>query len=82
MCMIRIGVVNIDVSHPLAFAGELNKGNRAKYVAVFNDGFRGDDEVNSFVEKKGLEKICHSIDELADYVDVGWSDFGFSCRCY
>lgn len=70
--MIRIGVVNIDVSHPLAFAKELNKGNRAKYVAVFNDGFRSEEEVNSFVEKQGLEKVCQSVEELADYVDVGF----------
>lgn len=70
--MIRIGVVNIDVSHPLAFAKELNKGDRAKYVAVYNDGFRGEDEVRGFVENHGLEKICYSLDELADYVDVGF----------
>jgi len=70
--MIRIGVVNIDVSHPLAFASILNNGNRAKYVAVFNDGFRGEDEVNNFVKTQGLEKICTSIEELADYVDVGF----------
>ena len=38
--MIRIGAVNIDTSHPLAFSEYLLKGNRARYVAVYNDGFR------------------------------------------
>lgn len=70
--MIKIGVVNIDCSHPLAFARTLNKGDRAKYTAVFNEGFRGEDEVNSFVEKEGLDKACKSIEELADYTDVGF----------
>ena len=70
--MIRIGVVNIDVSHPSAFAEELLKEDRARYVAVFNDGFRGEDQVKGFAEKFGLEKICDSVEELADYVDVGF----------
>lgn len=70
--MISIGVVNIDCSHPLAFARELNKGNRARYKAVFNDGFRGDDEVNSFVENEGLDKVCESVEELAELTDVGF----------
>lgn len=70
--MLRIGVVNIDVSHPLAFAQYLHKGNRARYVAVYNDGFRGDDEVASFIAKQGLEKRCRSIEELAEMVDIGF----------
>ena len=70
--MIRIGVVNIDVSHPLAFSQYLHKGNRARYVAVYNDGFRGDDEVASFIAKQGLEKRCRSIEELAEIADIGF----------
>lgn len=70
--MIRIGVVNIDVSHPKAFSEYLKKDNRARYVAVYNEGFRGNDEVEAFISKYELEKRCESIDELADYVDVGF----------
>lgn len=70
--MIRIGVVNIDVSHPLAFSEYLKKDRRARYVAVYNDGFRGDDEVDAFVQNYSLEKRCRSIDELADCVDIGF----------
>ena len=68
--MIRIGVVNIDVSHPKSWAGLLAEGDRARYVAVHNDGFRGNDEVEAFVETFGLEKICSSVEELADMVDI------------
>ncbi len=70
--MIRIGVVNIDVSHPKSFAAVLEKEERARYVAVYNDGFRGDDEVDSFVKNAGLEKRCDSVEELAEMVDVGF----------
>lgn len=70
--MIKIGVVNIDVSHPKAFADYLLKGNRAKYVAVYNDGFRGRDEVEGFYKNYNLDKICTSIEELAEYVDIGF----------
>lgn len=70
--MIRIGVVNIDVSHPLAFSKILLEGDRARYVAVYNDGFRSDEEVAAFVRKRGLERRCQSVEELAAMVDVGF----------
>jgi hypothetical protein len=70
--MIRIGVVNIDVSHPKAFSMYLEQGNRAKYVGVYNDAFRTDEEVQGFIDMFGLEKRCNSIEELADMVDVGF----------
>ncbi|MEK6794704.1 MAG: Gfo/Idh/MocA family oxidoreductase [Spirochaetota bacterium] len=68
--MIRIGACNIDTSHPKAFAEYLAKGDDARYVAIFNDGFRGDDEVDGFVKKNGLEKRCTSMEELADACDI------------
>lgn len=70
--MIRIGAVNIDVSHPKSFSDYLKKDSRARYVAVFNDGFRGDDEVDAFIKNHNLEKRCRSVDELADCVDIGF----------
>jgi len=70
--MIRVGVVNIDTSHPLAFAGKMMESDRARYVAVYNDSFRGDDEVESFIAKFGLEKRCASVEELAECVDIGF----------
>lgn len=70
--MFKIGIVNIDTSHPLAFSGILRKENRARYAAIFNDGFRGDDEVECFIEKHGLDKRFLSISEMADYADIGF----------
>lgn len=70
--MIRIGVVNIDTSHPLAFSEILLKGNRARYEAVYNDGFRQNDEVEAFMKKRGISKHCQTVEELADCVDIGF----------
>lgn len=68
--MIKFGVVNIDVSHPLAFAEALSADGRGRYAAVYNDGFRREDEVKAFSKKFDL-KICNTVEELADYADVG-----------
>ena len=70
--MIKIGVVNIDTSHPKMFADYLNKSGRARYAAVYNDGFRGDDEVDGFIRLFGLERRCKSIEELAEATDIGF----------
>ena len=70
--MIRIGAVNIDTSHPGAFAEHYNKGDRARYTGVFNDGFRTDEEVQNFMEDNGVEKLYDSIDSLAQNVDIGF----------
>ena len=69
---IRIGVVNIDVSHPKTFSQTLKEENRARYAAVYNEGFRGADEVKGFYQYAGLDKICNSIDELVACSDVGF----------
>jgi predicted dehydrogenase len=70
--MIKIGVINIDVSHPKAFSEYLKKQNRAGYYAIYNNGFRGDDEVEAFISKNDLVRRCSSIEELADMVDIGF----------
>ena len=69
--MIKIGAVNIDTSHPLAFAIEMEKSDRAKYVAVYNDGFRERDEVEAFAAKYNLT-ICETLEEMADLVDIAF----------
>lgn len=70
--MIKIGAVNIDTSHPLAFGETLEQTGRAKYVGVYNDSFRDDTEVDGFIRRFGLEKRCQSLDELADLCDIGF----------
>lgn len=70
--MIRIGTVNIDTSHPHAFAAYLLGGNRARYTAIYNDAFRTDAEVEAFINKYGLEKRYTDLDEMAKDIDVAF----------
>lgn len=70
--MVKIGCINIDVSHPKAFSGILHQGDKARYVAVYNDGFRDDSEVEGFVKTIGAEKRCETVEEVAAQVDVGF----------
>lgn len=70
--MIKVGVVNIDTSHPMSFAGYMNQSSHARYTAIYNDGFRGQDEVDGFIQKFGVEKQCQSIEELAKITDIGF----------
>ena len=68
--MLKFGAITIDTSHPMAFAKYLATGDRARYTAIYNDGFRGDDEVEAFAKHHGLT-ICKTLDELAEIVDIG-----------
>lgn len=70
--MIRIGVVNIDVSHPKTFSQALQTIGRARYAAVYNEGFWGADEVEGFRRMAGLDKVCASLEELVEACDVGF----------
>lgn len=70
--MIRIGCVNIDTSHPSSFGKYLQQSQRARYVAVYNDGFRTDEEVAAFMKNFGVGQRCRSLEELAEQVDVGF----------
>ncbi|MBU0477742.1 Gfo/Idh/MocA family oxidoreductase [bacterium] len=72
--MVKIGCVNIDISHPNAFARKMAKmePKRGKYVAIYNDGFRTDEEVDGFIKDNELEKRCKTIEELVDMVDIGF----------
>jgi len=82
--MIRIGAVNIDTSHPLGFAEVMEKGERARYVGVYNDSFRKDAEVEGFIRRFGLEKRCETLEELADMCDIGFiqgCDWDDHIRC-
>ncbi|MCK5119034.1 MAG: Gfo/Idh/MocA family oxidoreductase [Candidatus Latescibacteria bacterium] len=70
--MIRIGCVNIDISHPGTFAKKMEVMQRGKYVALYNDGFRTDEEVDAFIAEYRLEKRCRTIEELVEMVDIGF----------
>ena len=70
--MIRIGAVNIDTSHPLGFGEVMERDNRARYVAVYNDSFRDHGEVEGFIRRFGLERRCDTLEELAEICDIGF----------
>ena len=68
--MLKFGSVTIDVSHPKTFAKILCAGDRARYTAVFNDGFRSKEDVCAYAETYGV-KIYDDLDEMIDNVDLG-----------
>lgn len=70
--MIRVGAVNIDTSHPLGFGEVMERDNRARYVAVYNDSFRDHGEVEGFIRRFGLERRCDTLEELAEICDIGF----------
>ncbi|MBL8993108.1 MAG: Gfo/Idh/MocA family oxidoreductase [Spirochaetia bacterium] len=70
--MIRIGCVNIDTSHPLGFSDVLSASGRGAYTAVFNDGFRGDDEVAAFMKKNGIARRSQSLAAMAGEIDIAF----------
>ncbi len=70
--MFRIGTVNIDTSHPSSFAEILLKGEVARYEAIYNDGFRTDEEVEAFINRFGLKKRYYSLEEMAKNIDIAF----------
>ena len=72
--MKKIGLVNIDTSHPLAFSRimEENPQLDMQYAMIYNDSFRGDDEVEWLIKKYNMLGRAESIEELADKTDIGF----------
>ncbi len=68
--MVKVGCVNIDTSHPMGFAEAMQKTNRAKYVAVYNDSFRAKEEVEGFANRFNVENICETLEEMANLCDI------------
>jgi Oxidoreductase family, NAD-binding Rossmann fold len=71
--MFRIGCVNIDTSHPGAFANKMNEAQLdMRYTSIFNDGFRSDGEVKEFMAKHNIQKRYVSLKEMAKNVDIAF----------
>ena len=70
--MIKIGIVNIDTSHPSGFGDIILENDRACVYGVYNDGFRTEEEVNDYLKKYKVNFRAKSIKELAQKVDVGF----------
>ena len=72
--MKKIGLVNIDTSHPFSWAQKMEAAPELdmQYAMLFSDGFRGDDEVNWFINKYNMMGRAATIDELAEKCDIGF----------
>lgn len=70
--MYRIGTVNIDTSHAPSFAEILLKGDVARYTAIYNDGFRTDEEVENFMKNFGVTERYTDLAEMAKNIDIAF----------
>ena len=71
--MFRIGCVNIDTSHPGSFAAKIAENKLdMRYTAIFNDGFRSDEEVKTFMKNNNIEKRYTCLKEMAKDVDIAF----------
>lgn len=71
--MIQIGGVSIDVSHPKAFASNMEKYcMNMRYRYICNPGFRTEEEAQWFCSRFGLDGIKTTIGEMVEDVDVGF----------
>lgn len=70
--MFRIGTVNIDTSHAPSFAEILLKGDEGRYTAIYNDAFRTDEEVQTFIDNFKLEKRYDDLSEMAKNIDIAF----------
>ncbi len=71
--MFKIGCVNIDTSHPNAFAGLMQERNlEMRYTAIYNDGFRSDAEVKTFMDNHGVETRYDCLKSMAEVVDAAF----------
>lgn len=69
--MLRIGLVDLDTSHPKAFTDILNSVRDVKVVALWDgrDVYPpGYDE--QFAEENGIEKVCKRLEDMVECVDA------------
>ena len=71
--MIKIGLVSIDVSHPLGFSQQLEKYCMdMKYEYMCKKSFRSDAEAEWFKNRFALSGIVDNISDMVDKVDIGF----------
>lgn len=70
--MIRVGLVDLDTSHPAFFAGLLHKREGFRVTALHDGGaVQPADYVRAFAREHGIATICDSVQALVDQVDCG-----------
>ena len=65
--MKKIGLVSIDTSHPKTYGRVMQENPEfgLQYSMVYDDGFRGEEEINWFVGKFCPQGRAETIEELA-----------------
>lgn len=70
--MIRIGMVDLDHSHPVYFLPILHRSEDLRVTAVWDGGaVQPAGFAKQFAQEYGVEKVCETLAELVDSVDVG-----------
>lgn len=70
--MIKIGIVDIDTSHPGDWLPLLKQSRKAAFTALYDCGDTCDPAtVQQFADTHGLQ-LCRSLEELVKTVDVGF----------
>lgn len=71
--MIKIGLVNLDISHPKTWGEKMEHYCMdIKYHYLCNKGFRKADEEDWFVKRYELEGKVAEIEDMVDKVDIGF----------
>jgi hypothetical protein len=70
--MIRVGLVDLDNAHPVAYTPILQRLDDVRVTAVYDHGdVQSPEFVLRFAQGNGIERVCHSLEELVGAVDVG-----------
>lgn len=70
--MIKVGAVQLDISHPITFAKVMKDIGRGSYTSVFNNGFRTDEYVSKFMTENNVAVRYNNLEEMADNVDIAF----------
>ena len=70
--MVRVGIVDLDTSHCELFTPLVNEADGLTVAAVWDGGsVRPAGYAATFAAEFGIDKVCGSLDELVESVDVG-----------
>jgi predicted dehydrogenase len=71
--MLKIGCVNLDISHPKTLARAMKDDQMdMAYTGVYNDGFRSDAEVDAFMRQYDVGTRYESLAAMAKDVDIAF----------
>lgn len=70
--MIRIGLVDLDTSHPAFFINLLHRSPDMRVTAIYDGGaVQSPEYIAQFAREHGITQICNNLNELVAQVDGG-----------